>query len=118
MSIDRNYYAIAGYDLTNYKTDKYKDWRWTDEGEGFTCFQRKGQVQLFDDPMGESHFYLGYIFGGGDQYDFSTAKFSSVDVSSVWSGVYEALERLKDAGVVAAVPGDIDYGVIVFEECT
>ena len=118
MSVDRNYYAIAGYDLTKYKTDKYDDWRWTDEGEGFTCYQRKGKIQLFDDPMSENYLYLGYIFGGGDQYDFSTVKFSSVDVSSVWPGVYEALEHLKDTGVVEAVPGDIDYGVIVFEECT
>ena len=118
MSIDRNYYAIAGFDLTKYKTDKYEDWRWTDEGEGFTCFKRKGQIQLFDDPMGESHLYLGYIFGGGDQYDFSTIKFNSRDIAIVWPAVCDVLERLKDIGVVEGVPEDISYGVIVFEECT
>lgn len=118
MSIDRNYYAIAGYDLTHYKTDKYDDWRWTDEGEGFTCFQRKGQVQLFDDPMSEDYLYLGYIFGGGDQYGFDTIKFNALDVAVVLPKVEDALGRLKDAGVVESVPEDINYGVIVFEECT
>lgn len=118
MSVDRNYYAIAGYDLTKYKTDKYKDWRWTDEGEGFTCFQRKGQVQIFDDPMGGYHFYLGYVFGGGDQYDFSTIKFNAPDIAVVLPAVNEALERLENAGIIEGVPEDIKYGVIVFEECT
>ena len=33
MSVNRNYYVIAGYDLTEFKTDKFKDWKWTEEGE-------------------------------------------------------------------------------------
>jgi hypothetical protein len=33
MSIDRNFYVIAGYDLDGYKTDKYEDWSLTEEGE-------------------------------------------------------------------------------------
>ena len=115
MSID----GYAFKDLNrNGALDKYEDWRWTDEGEGFTCFQRKGQIQLFDDPMGESHFYLGYIFGGGDQYDFNTAKFNSADIINVYPYVREALTRLKDADVISEIPDDTSYGVIVFEECT
>ena len=33
MSVESKYYAIVGYDLTGYETDKFKDWKWTDEGE-------------------------------------------------------------------------------------
>ena len=27
MSINKNYYAIAGYDLTGWQTDKYDEWK-------------------------------------------------------------------------------------------
>ena len=118
MSIDKNYYTIAGFDLTKYRTDKYEDWRWTEDGERFSCYQRKGKVQLFDDPMSGDYLYLGYIFGNGDQYGFNTTKFVAADIITVYPEVCDVLKYLKSVGVVAEVPEDITYGVIVFEECT
>lgn len=46
MSVDRNYYVIAGYDLTGMETDKFDDWKWSEDGEKYTCYHRKGKIQL------------------------------------------------------------------------
>lgn len=120
MSVNRNYYVITGYDLTKYKTDKYEDWRWTDEGEEFTCYQRKGCIQLFDDPMRGSHLYLGYIFVDGDEYDFKTTKFSIIEAELQNTNVDEKLRHLKDIGVLSEDLDEyaIPYEFIAFEECT
>lgn len=71
MSISREYYVICGYDITGCKTDKFDDWQWTKEGENFTCYKRKGKIQLFTDPMCEDYLSLGYIFANMDEYDDS-----------------------------------------------
>lgn len=112
MSIDRNYYVIAGYDLTKYKTDKYDDWRWTDEGEEFTCYQRKGCIQLFDDPMSDEYLYLGYIFAAGDEYEFRTTKFDIVEAEVQSLNVDAKLRHLKDIGVLSE---DLDEGALIYE---
>lgn len=119
--MDKNYYVIAGYDLTKYKTDKYEDWRWTDEGEEFLCYQRKGYIQLFDDPMSGEHLYLGYILASGDQYEFATTKLNTWDFTEQEPGVLYRLKKLVDVGVIDKsifISKDFKYEIIVFEECT
>lgn len=37
MSMNKHYYVIAGYDLTGWETDKYEDWKWSDDGEKYIC---------------------------------------------------------------------------------
>lgn len=120
MSMVKNYYVIAGYDLTGMTTDKYKDWKWTDEGEQYTCNQSKGHIQLFDDLMSGEHLYLGYILASGDEYDFDTVKFGVEDVTVFRQGVNNKLVKLINAEVIS---NDVlfkkatKYQVIVFEEC-
>lgn len=120
MSIDRDYYVIAGYDLTKYKTDKYRDWHWTDEGQSFTNCQRRGQIQLFDDPMANRYLYLGYIFVAGNEYDFKTQKFDIVEAERQSLNVSKKLSHLKDIGVISEDLDElaITYEFIAFEECT
>ena len=120
MSINRNYYVIAGYDLTRFVTSKYDDWKWTEEGEMFTCNQSKGYIQLFDDPMDSSHLYLGYILGNGDEYEFDTTKINLNEVSRQEEYVLNKLRQLIDIGIVKNVfeSQDLKYEIIVFEECT
>lgn len=119
MSVDRNYYVIAGFDLTNYKTDKYDDWRWTEEAEKYTCSQRKGEIQLFDDPMGGYHLYFGYVLAAGDEYDFKTTKFPTSLPQSVAPTVGRELIDLQHAGAIKnSAFSECPYGIIVFEECT
>ena len=117
MSIEKNYYVIAGFDLTKYKTDKFDDWKWEDDGEKFISYQRKGNIQLFDDPMSGSHLYFGYILGSGDEYEFRTVKTDTVEIESRHVEVKNALCYLNHIGVINVEPSDIEYKVIVFEEC-
>lgn len=117
MSINKNYYVIAGFDLTKYKTDKFDDWKWEEESEKLFCYQRKGNIQLFDDPMSGSHLYLGYILGSGDEYEFRTVKTDTVEIESRYVEVKNTLNYLNHIGVINVEPSDIEYKLIVFEEC-
>lgn len=120
MSIERNYYVIVGYDLTGYATDKYDDWRWTDEGEQYLCYQSKGNIQLFDDPMSGEHLYFGYIVAEGDEYYFPTIKINPRYPSTQSMYVNDKLIRLIDSGIISKKILDVDppYQFIIFEECT
>lgn len=119
MSVDRNYYLINGYDLTSMDCDKLKDWKWTDEGEDYFCYQRKGKIQLFDDPMSGSHLYLGYILATGDQYGFETVKIDSEEVIRSNGYVKAELVKLQELGIITKDPKFIPkLGLIMFEECS
>ena len=100
MSVESKYYAIVGYDLTGYETDKFKDWKWTDEGEKYTCNQVKDRIQIFHDPMSGMHLYLGYILGGGDQYETETTKINLKDINDKVGLVFDELVKLQDLGVI------------------
>lgn len=117
MSVNANYYVIAGYDLTDAVTDKFEDWKWTDEGEQFLCYQFKDRVQLFDDPMCGYYVYLGHILAAGDEYEFKTVKFDLQDVVKVSGNVNSALLKLIDLGVVDKEKNFMsDYKIITFVE--
>lgn len=119
MSVDRNYYVIAGYDLTSMETDKFDDWKWTEEGEDYTCYQRKGKIQFFYDPMSGNHLYFGYILADGDMYGYETSKFKVDDVNAIYSDVKAELVKLIEMGVITKDPRFIpEYQIIAFEECT
>ncbi len=118
MSVDQNYCVIVGFDLTKYKTDKYNDWRWTDDGEEFTCYQSKGHIQLFDDPMSGRYLYFGYIIAKGDQYEFDTVKFNPIEIDKLYLDIRQKLKHLIDVGVVNLDTYRIDYELIIFEEYT
>lgn len=117
MSINKNYYVIAGYDLTGLTTDKYEDWQW-DDGEKYVCYQSKGHIQLFDDPMSGEHLYFGYILASGDEYDFPTTKFNIDDVNNVKTAVEDELVHLINVGVIDRSALLNKYQIIIFEECT
>ena len=119
MSIEKNYYVIAGYDLTGYQTDNYEDWKWTDDGEYYHCGPEGETIQLFDDPMSGGHLYLGHILARGDEYCFETTKLSVGDIldMAIRMRVKEKLHNLIEAGVINAAADSADYQVIIFEEC-
>jgi hypothetical protein len=118
MSIDKSYYVIAGYDLTDLKTDKYEKWKWTDEGEKFLCNQCKGNIQLFDDPMSDSYLYFGKILAAGDEYYFKTTKFDIQDILNSFEDVTQMVNLLRQYGVIEYNRRNIPiFQTIVFEEC-
>lgn len=119
MSINKNYYVIAGFDLMGYATEKFEDWKWTEKGEEYLYRHHQGKIQLFDDPMGGEHLYLGYIIAAGDQYEFRSHAFTFDLVKLVDSDVMKKLIELTNIGVIdeRALERCL-YKVIVFEECT
>lgn len=120
MSVNRNYYIIAGCDLTAYRTSKYNDWKWTKEGEQLTCYQNKGRIQFFEDPMDGNYLYLGYILACGDEYDFPTTKVNMKEFSRQEPYVRDKIKQLVIDGVLPpeAYSVDLKYEIIIFEECT
>lgn len=130
MSINKKYYVIAGYDLTSLKTEKYKDWKWTDDGSYFTSYQTTGRIQLFDDPMDNMHLYLGYILACGDEYEFDTKKINLNEVARQEPYVREKLRQLIDNHVINNIISNnnvtydifkenkLPYEIIIFEECS
>lgn len=118
MSINKNYYVIAGYDLTTAMTDKYEDWKWTDEGEQYLCNQVNGHVQLFDDPMSGGYIYLGYVIASGDEYYFETQTFNPWHVTDLKRNVDEVANELEKCGVIDEAKAKyIKFQIIAFEEC-
>lgn len=116
MSIDKNYFVIAGYDLTRAKNDeRFNDWRWEDESEQWF----NGDIRLFHDPMDESHLFFGYVLVSGDEYDFPTRMFDCTNILDVRNDVDKALQELKNTGILNLEnPLWISpYKIIVFEEC-
>lgn len=116
MSIECNYYSIIGYDLIGCETDKFKNWKWTDEGEKYFCNQVKDEIQFFDDPMSECHLYFGYILACGDQYGVETVKRDINDVMNKLGLVTDAFVKLKELGVIQK-DTDRKCQFIMFEEC-
>lgn len=115
--IDRHNYVIVGYDLTEYRTDKYEDWKWTEEGEGYNCYPNKGEIQFFDDPMSGSHLYFGYILADVDEYEMGY--FDLSDFEKHYDNVTTELKKLKDIGIVS-IDKNFEYKpkVMVFVECS
>lgn len=119
MSIDKSYYVIGGYDLTDFKTEKYDDWKWTEQGEEYINYQSKGKIQLFDDPMSNSYLYFGYIFASGDEYEFNTACFSVLDIELCRDEVKDELAKLIEAGIISSEAlTQAEFKIMAFEECT
>lgn len=119
MSVNRDYYVIAGYDLTGCETDTFEDWKWSTEGEKFHCYQRKGQVQLFYDPMGDSHLYFGYILAHGDEYECPTGKINVSEIEEVKSEVENKFQELINQGAISeGCKPYVSYQILAFEECS
>lgn len=118
MSMESNYYVVAGYDLTDFETDKFNDWKYTNEGEDYTCNQCKGEIQFFDDPMSSSYLYFGYVLASGNAYSFDTTMLDISDIENCIGKVKSELVKLQELGVVSKDPHlKPEFKVIVFEEC-
>ena len=120
MSVEINYYLIAGYDLTGMKTEKFEDWRWTKEGEGYFDYQDEGRIQLFDDPMYGEHLYFGYILASGDQYELPTTKLMPIEIEPVYPLVTGEMFLLAHEHKVIQEPsgGWPPFQLIMFEEAS
>ena len=118
MSMESNYYVIAGYDLTGGDTDIFRDWRWTEEGEEYLNNQRKGEVRFFNDPMSGSYLYFGFVLASGNEYCFDTTTFEMSDIEKCSGKVKSELVKLQEMGVITKDSHFKPmFKIIVFEEC-
>jgi hypothetical protein len=115
MSFCKSYYVIAGYDLTAYKTETFRDWKWSEEGKKHLCYQYNGKIQLFEV---DGDLYLGYIIGHGDQYEFNPVMFNMDLVKLVETDVFHTLRYLVNIGIIEEKALEkAPYKIIIFEEC-
>lgn len=112
MSIDKHTYGIVGYDLSDRRKELItEELVESKEYEKYTCFQREGKIQAFDDPMSEDYLYFGYIFFKTDEsYEDESASFYFEDFEETITDVKE--ELLKCFGIIAPE----NPKVIVFNE--
>lgn len=111
MGMEATYYTIIGYDLTGHKTDKFDDWRWTEEGEGYFDYKSKGYIQFFDDPTSSLYLCFGYILSENNEYDDEKSEYDITDIQAQIPLVKNELKKLSETGIIS---DDIDYEKIKF----
>ena len=115
MSMERSTYVIYGCDLTGYETDKLDyDWNFTEDGENFTCYKRKGEIQLFTD--NKTYTYLGYVLAVMEEYGTnSDVKWTNSDARDHDFDIGEKIFTLQNMGLIK--PGSPqEYKFIAFDE--
>lgn len=102
MSMTREDYIILGFDLSPYREQIYTDeWRTDENIDKWECYQSKGNIQLFTDPMSGLHLYFGYIVSAQDEYENpETTKISLVDenrghTEEIFDKVMDAIKESK-----------------------
>ena len=102
MSMTREDYIILGFDLSPYREQIYTDeWRTDENIDKWECYQTKGNIQLFTDPMSGSHLYFGYILSAQNEFDEpEVTKISLRDeavkhMEKIWDKVLDALNETK-----------------------
>lgn len=126
MSITREDYIILGFDLSPYREQIYTDEWCTDENiDKWEYCQTKGNIQLFTDPMSESHLYFGYILSAQDEYDTpEVTKISLSDeyvknIEEIWNNILDALNETKlisKSMMNVIIEDHVPFEVICFAE--
>lgn len=116
MSSVRNDYVIVGYDFTQFKDELYgEEWAENPENEEYWCHQDKGNIQMFDDPMGGDYLYFGYIIAANDEYDSDV---TTVPLAELIRQKPFVDSKLSNMGwnVTGSLLDSIKYQVISFSE--
>lgn len=116
-----SYYAIAGYDLTEMKTDKFDYWKYnTEDGEEYIAFREKGSYQFFEDAridlrpgMGGEYLYFGYILAAGNEYKFDTEMFDMTQLEVLSNRMKAELKSFQEDGIIKE--GNPPFKIILFE---
>lgn len=117
MSLDVNFYMIAGYDLSEYRTDKYDEFIETNKYDELIAYQKEGNIQLFDDPMSGNHLYLGYIIGASDSIYGDILFKIEDDAAFTWEDkVKEVRDELIKLGVIDELAAYDPYQIMTFNE--
>lgn len=126
MSMTREDYIILGFDLSPYREQIYTDeWRTDENIDKWECYQNKGNIQLFTDPMSGLHLYFGYIVSAQDEYDtpevtkISLQYEESKYMETIRDKVLDALNETKlisESMMETIAKDNIPFEVICFAE--
>lgn len=111
MGMEATHYTIIGYDLTAYKTDKFDNWKWTEDGEKFCNYQLKGNFQFFDDPTSGNYLYFGFILSENNEYGDEKSAYFIEDIHQRIPDVESKLKELIETGILS---DDAHYEKIQF----
>lgn len=111
MGVKATHYTIIGYDLTPFMTDKFNNWKWTEEGENYLNCQLKGHIQFFDAPTSGNYLYFGYILSENSEYGDEK---SSYLIEEIQRQIPTVQTRLKECIKNGIVSGDAEQEKIRF----
>ncbi|MPM00597.1 hypothetical protein SDC9_46824 [bioreactor metagenome] len=114
MSVSKNTYVIYGYDLSMMRnvllTEELCE---SKKYEEMVCCQRKGKIQLFDDPMNGDYLYAGFIVGEFDEYGGDECIKANASNAEMYHAMVD--QQLEDWNIHIGV---LPFELIVFNEYT
>lgn len=120
MSVSEEVFLIVGCDIKDCVTDKFKDWRWSDEGEEYECNAVNGNIQIIDDGMCGNYTYIGYIVANiKDHYSLIKEEIDVVNFDLHKKDVTNDIKHLADIGVLDKDKiNDLEIEMILFVHCS
>lgn len=118
MSTNCEIFLILGCDVDNYITEKYEEWRWSEEGERYTEYQAEEEMQFIEDGMCGMYNYFGYIISNIEDFYGKCTKELSNDVFNKRDDIIAELKKLVDIGVLKEDVLNKELKLILFNHCT
>lgn len=114
MSVYSRYFLLAGYDLTELRTDKFGDWRYTEEGQDYFTFRQKKNICFFDGLEIGNELYFGYVLAVENEYEFCTEMCDMTEMERISEIMKQELESFQEDGIIKE--GSPPFKIILFGE--
>lgn len=118
MSVNAEVFLIIGLDVEPYLMDKFKDWKWTKEGEKYTDYRREEQIQFIEDGMNGLYTYFGYIVSNIDEMYGNYHKEIPEMPNDITSKVDNKLIELVNLGILKSDVLRQNLKTILFTHCS
>lgn len=118
MSVYSQIFLIIGCDVKDFVTEKYKEWRDSEEGERYTEYQTEEEMQFIEDGMCGMYNYFGYIISNIEDFYGECTKELSNDVFNKRDDIIAELRKLVDIGVLKEDVLNEEMKLILFNHCT
>lgn len=118
MSVNAEVYLIVGLDVEPYLTEKFDDWKWTEEGEKYTDYCTEGEVQFIEDGMCGTYTYFGYIVSNIDEVYESYKKEIDENADEIIIKIAKKILELVNLGILKEDVLEKDVKPILFTHCS
>lgn len=118
MSVDAEAYLIVGLNVKPYLTEKFEDWKWTDDGEKFTDYCNEDNVQFIIDGMCGNYTYFGYIIGKIEEMYGNYSKEIDCNYALIPEKVNDNLIYLVHQGILKEEVLHQQLKMILFNHCS